>query len=95
MSSTFPDYSSSFDYEEPPPTVFGSASNGSTASSGAYERSRDSAAFHGQQWGKSERNIYANRYRDTSKRFRGIWNLMAMWKGSVFKLVRRKHATIG
>ncbi len=36
-------------------------------------------------WEKN-RNIYANRYRDTSKRFRGVWNLMMLWKGSVMKL---------
>eukprot|EP00095_Tigriopus_kingsejongensis_P001212 maker-scaffold1592_size34625-snap-gene-0.5 protein:Tk01212 transcript:maker-scaffold1592_size34625-snap-gene-0.5-mRNA-1 annotation:"PREDICTED: bestrophin-1-like" len=32
-------------------------------------------------------NIYANRYKDTNKRFRGFWHLMAMWKGSVLKLI--------
>ena len=34
-----------------------------------------------------ERNIYANRYDDTSKRFRGFWHLMLQWKGSVLKLI--------
>ncbi len=40
------------------------------------------------KWGK-EHNIYANRYRDTSKRFRGFGNLIALWKGSVVKLVSK------
>ena len=33
------------------------------------------------------KNIYANRYKDTSKKFRGIYHLMLKWKGSVIKLV--------
>ena len=33
------------------------------------------------------KNIYANRYQDTSRRFRGFWSLMRLWKGSVLKLV--------
>lgn len=37
--------------------------------------------------GEGARNIYANRYQDTNKRFRGFWHLMAMWKGSVLKLI--------
>ena len=32
-------------------------------------------------------NIYANRYHDTTKRFQGFIKLMAVWKGSVFKLI--------
>ena len=36
---------------------------------------------------KKGRNIYANRYNDTSKRFRGFWHLMSQWKGSVIKLI--------
>jgi len=37
-------------------------------------------------WDKTK-NIYANQYKDTSKRFRGFWHLMRLWKGSVMKLV--------
>ena len=33
------------------------------------------------------KNIYANQYQDTSKRFRGTLELMRLWKGSVVKLV--------
>ena len=36
---------------------------------------------------KSGDNIYENRYKDTSKRFRGFWHLILMWKCSVLKLV--------
>lgn len=36
---------------------------------------------------QKHKNIYANRYIDTSKRFRGFWHLMLKWKGSVFKLI--------
>ena len=36
---------------------------------------------------KKGRNIYANRYNDTSKRFCGFWHLMRSWKGSVIKLI--------
>lgn len=34
-----------------------------------------------------DKNIYANRYRDTSKRFRGFWHLMFQWRGNVLKLI--------
>ena len=37
--------------------------------------------------GQGGRNIYANRYADTSKRFRGFFHLMSQWSGSVFKLI--------
>ena len=33
------------------------------------------------------KNIYRNRYSDTSRRFRGFWQLMSQWKGSVLKLI--------
>ena len=36
---------------------------------------------------RKDRNIYANRYNDTSKRFRGFWHLMGQWRGSVIKLI--------
>ena len=36
---------------------------------------------------RKEKNIYANRYNDTSERFRGFWHLMFQWKGSVLKLI--------
>ena len=36
---------------------------------------------------QKDKNIYANRYNDTSKRFRGFWHLMFQWKGSVLKLI--------
>ena len=36
---------------------------------------------------RKDKNIYANRYNDTSKRFRGFWHLMFQWKGSVLKLI--------
>ena len=36
---------------------------------------------------RKDKNIYANRYADTSKRFRGFWHLMFQWKGSVLKLI--------
>ena len=36
---------------------------------------------------RRDKNIYANRYNDTSKRFRGFWHLMGQWKGSVIKLI--------
>ncbi len=35
----------------------------------------------------SSRNIYANRYNDTSKRFGGFFKLIMVWKGSVMKLI--------
>ena len=36
---------------------------------------------------RGDKNIYRNRYNDTSKRFRGFWHLMGQWKGSVIKLI--------
>ncbi len=33
------------------------------------------------------KNIYGNRYADTSKRFGGFFHMFFQWKGSVFKLV--------
>ena len=36
---------------------------------------------------RGSKNIYRNRYNDTSKRFRGFWHLMGQWKGSVIKLI--------
>ena len=33
------------------------------------------------------KNIYLNRYNDTSKRFRGTLHLLSQWKGNVFKLI--------
>ena len=36
---------------------------------------------------RKDKNIYTNRYKDTSKRFRGFWHLMGQWKGSVIKLI--------
>ena len=38
-------------------------------------------------FGDKKQNIYANSYDDTSKRFRGFFNLMATWKKSVLKLI--------
>lgn len=38
-------------------------------------------------FGDKETNIYANAYKDTSKRFRGFWHLIRIWKGSVIKLI--------
>ena len=35
----------------------------------------------------SGKNIYANRYNDTSKRFKGFFELLFKWNGSVFKLI--------
>ena len=35
----------------------------------------------------SHKNIYANRYNDTSKRFKGFFDLVLQWNGSVFKLI--------
>ncbi len=32
-------------------------------------------------------NIYANRYHDTTLRFQGFFKLIAVWKGSVMKLI--------
>ena len=37
--------------------------------------------------GSTTRNIYQNIYKDTSKRVNGIWHLMLIWKGSVFRLI--------
>ena len=34
-----------------------------------------------------KKNIYRNRYADTSLRFRGFFRLMFQWKGAVFKLI--------
>ena len=36
---------------------------------------------------KQKKNIYSNRYADTSKRFRGFGNLMLQWQGAVLKLI--------
>jgi hypothetical protein len=36
---------------------------------------------------KDMKNIYANRYHETSKAGRGFWRLMLAWQGSVFKLI--------
>ena len=36
---------------------------------------------------RKDKNIYANRYNDTSERFRGFWHLMFQWKGGVLKLI--------
>lgn len=32
-------------------------------------------------------NIYANTYKDTSRKFMGFWHLMKKWKGSVTRLI--------
>ena len=32
-------------------------------------------------------NIYQNMYKDTSRRLSGIWHVIFIWKGSVFKLM--------
>ena len=32
-------------------------------------------------------NIYQNMYKDTSRRLNGIWHVIFLWKGSVFKLM--------
>ncbi len=33
------------------------------------------------------RNIYMNVYQDTSMRMNNLWRIVALWKGSVFKLI--------
>ena len=33
------------------------------------------------------KNIYMNMYKDTTKRLHGIWHLLLLWKGSVFRLI--------
>lgn len=35
----------------------------------------------------SSQNIYQNLYKDTTKKFNGIWHMLLIWKGSVFKLI--------
>ena len=37
--------------------------------------------------GSTYRNIYTNRYHDTTKRFQGFVKLFMVWKGSVIKLI--------
>ncbi len=36
---------------------------------------------------ESTKNIYQNIYSDTSRRMNGIWHVIFLWKGSVFKLM--------
>ncbi|XP_040563588.1 bestrophin-3 [Lepeophtheirus salmonis] len=36
---------------------------------------------------KKKTNIYSNIYEETSQRFRGFWNLIGVWRGSVTKLI--------
>jgi hypothetical protein len=36
---------------------------------------------------RPQRNMYTNQYKDTTNRFNGIWHLLLIWKGSVFKLI--------
>ena len=36
---------------------------------------------------KGAYNIYHNRYKDTTRKFYGIWNLLLVWRGSIFKLL--------
>ncbi len=38
-------------------------------------------------WANTNRNIYANCYKDTSHRFTGFLRLMRLWRGSVIKLL--------
>ncbi len=33
------------------------------------------------------RNIYRNVYKDTTRRMSGLWRILSMWKGSVFRLI--------
>ncbi len=33
------------------------------------------------------KNIYCNLYKDTSRRMSGLWSILLLWKGSVFKLI--------
>ena len=40
-----------------------------------------------QVFGKSSKNIYCNIYKDSTKRYPGIWFLLLRWKGSVYKLL--------
>ncbi len=83
---TFPDYSS-----PPPPPE--DASNGRVPGGVGGKKSFALSQEAMDTWEKN-RNIYANRYRDTSKRFRGVWNLMMLWKGSVMKLASTVHTTV-
>ena len=76
--------SASLDEMKPPVIVTSSEDQGGKKPSLSPQPSTDFTCTN--DW-SSAKNIYANQYNDTSKRFRGFWNLMLLWKGSVLKLI--------
>ena len=56
-----------------------------SSSSGGYDDNKPEIENLKTRQGK--KNIYSNRYVDTSQRLRGYFHLMKQWSGSVFKLI--------